>query len=79
MTNTGDTAISGWTVSWTFANGQTIAQLWNGTFTQSGANVSVKDAGYNGPLSVGASTGFGFTGNWNGANAVPSSITCTPA
>lgn len=76
--NTGGSAISGWSVTWAFANGQTITQLWNGTLTQSGGNVSVKDVGYNGALAAGAATSFGFTGNWNGANAVPSPVTCTP-
>src|SRR4051812_48185599 len=54
ITNTGDTFTS-WTTSWSFANGQKVTQAWNGTFTQSGAAVSVKDAGYNGTLANGAS------------------------
>src|SRR5262245_44352624 len=45
ITNLGD-AINGWTLTWSFANGQTVSQLWNGTVTQSGSAVTVKDAGY---------------------------------
>ena len=36
ITNLGD-AISSWTVGWTFANGQMVTQLWNGTVSQSGS------------------------------------------
>ncbi|HEX3048941.1 MAG TPA: cellulose binding domain-containing protein [Bacillota bacterium] len=38
-------AVNGWTLNWTFPGNQTITNLWNGTYTQSGASVSVKDAG----------------------------------
>src|SRR5581483_8405578 len=48
--NTGSTAINGWTLTWTFANGQAITQLWNGNSTQSGSNVSVTNAPYNGTI-----------------------------
>jgi endo-1,4-beta-xylanase len=44
ITNTGGSAINNWTLSWTFANGQTISQLWNGSYTQSGATVTVTAA-----------------------------------
>ena len=72
----GAAARSAWTVGWTFPNGQTVTQLWNGTVTQSGSAVTVQNASYNGSLGAGASTTFGFTGNWNGTNAVPASVTC---
>src|SRR4051794_2615241 len=42
ITNLGD-AISSWTLTWSFGAGQTITQLWNGSSTQSGAQVSVKN------------------------------------
>ncbi|AWS45155.1 glycoside hydrolase family 6 protein [Streptosporangium sp. 'caverna'] len=75
--STGGAAVAGWTASWSFPNGQTITQLWNGTHTQSGAGVSVRNAAHNGSLASGASTSFGFTGNWSGTNGVPSSVSCT--
>ena len=73
----GATAISGWRVSWTFANGQTISQLWNGSYTQSGSGVTVSNVSYNGALAAGASTMFGFTGTYNGANDAPVNLTVT--
>jgi hypothetical protein len=74
--NTGSTAFSNWTLTWTFANGQTIASLWNGAETQSGSKVTVNSLSYNGNIPAGGSySGMGFNGAWNGtANAVPTSF-----
>ncbi len=76
LTNTGSTALTGWTLTWSFANGQAITQLWNGTATQSGASVTVKNLSYNGTVAAGASyNGVGFNGTWNNAiNAAPASF-----
>jgi hypothetical protein len=77
--NTGTAATRGWTVGWSFTAGQTLAQSWGGTATQSGAAVTVKDAGYNAALAPGAGTTFGFLGNLpSTSNPVPSPVTCTP-
>jgi hypothetical protein len=74
--NTGTTALSNWTLTWTFANGQTVTQLWNGNVTQSGANVKVTNMSYNGSIPAGGSyNGMGFNGSWNNVtNAVPASF-----
>ncbi|WP_203934998.1 cellulose binding domain-containing protein, partial [Virgisporangium ochraceum] len=72
----GTSAINGWTVRWTFANGQTISQIWNGTDTPNGASHSVRNVSHNGSLGAGASTSFGFNGTWSGTNSVPT-LTCT--
>ncbi|MGA4686917.1 cellulase family glycosylhydrolase [Micromonospora sp. AB353] len=67
----GGAAISGWTVTWTFANGQKVTQAWNATVGGSGTAVTARNLGYNGSLGAGASTTFGFLGTWNGTNGVP--------
>ena len=74
--NTGTTAWTSWTLTWAFANGQTVSSLWNGIETQSGANVTVKNESYNGSVAAGGSlTGVGFNGTWNGTtNAVPTAF-----
>ena len=76
INNTGTTAISNWTLTWTFANGQTISQLWNGIEAQSGANVSVTNESYNGSIASGGSySGMGFNGTWNNTvNAEPTAF-----
>jgi mannan endo-1,4-beta-mannosidase len=72
----GSTAISGWTVAWTFPSGQTVTQAWNAQVTSSGSSVTARNMNYNGSLGAGASTTFGFIGSWNGSNTNPTP-TCT--
>ncbi|RPE38738.1 cellulose binding domain-containing protein [Streptomyces sp. Ag109_O5-1] len=84
LTNTGSTAWSGWSLGWSFPNGQTVGQLWNADWTQSGAAVTARNVSWNGTVAAGSSVSFGFTGTWSGANGRPSSFelgdqTCTVA
>ncbi|WP_341719807.1 cellulase family glycosylhydrolase [Micromonospora sp. FIMYZ51] len=72
----GGAAITGWTVRWSYANGQSVTQSWNATVTSSGSTVTARNVDYNGRLGAGASTSFGFLGSWNGTNPVPA-VTCT--
>jgi hypothetical protein len=74
ITNLGD-AVNGWTLTWSFDAGQTITQLWNGSYTQSASQVRVSNVSYNGAIGTGASTAFGFNGAWTGTNPVPTSFT----
>ncbi len=73
----GRAAIRGWTVNWTFANGQRVSQAWSATVTSNGAAASARNMDYNGNLAAGASTVFGFLASWSGTNSVPA-LTCTP-
>lgn len=69
-------AVSGWTLAWTFHGNQTITNLWNGTYTQSGATVSVRDNGFNAWLGAnGGSVNFGFNLSYSGTIAKPTSFT----
>ena len=72
--NLGTTAINGWTLTWSFANGQQITQLWNGTVTQSGATVTVANAAWNGTIASNATANVGFLANWTGSNTVPTTF-----
>ena len=74
ITNTGSTTLNGWTLSFTFPGSQQVTQGWNGVFTQSGANVTVTNASYNGTLAPGASVNPGFNGSWNGSNPSPTAF-----
>ncbi len=78
--NTGTTPISpGWTLAWSFANGQTISQLWNGTVMQAAANVAV--AGDTNIPVGGSDKGVGFLGTTmsNVPNQVPTTFTLNEA
>jgi endo-1,4-beta-xylanase len=77
VNNTGSRAITGWTVRWTFRNGERVTNSWNGSATSAGASVTVQNAGYNGALNPGGSATFGFQGETPGAAAVPTDLTCT--
>src|SRR5258707_10768052 len=53
--NTSGAAWTSWSLAWTFpASGQAVTQLWNGTVTQSGLNVTVTNLSYNGAVPTGA-------------------------
>jgi len=78
--NTSATAINGWTLSWTFPNGQSVTQLWNGAETQSGSTVTVTNLNYNANIPVGGSyKDAGFTGTWSGTNGIPAAFTLNGA
>jgi mannan endo-1,4-beta-mannosidase len=72
----GSAAIKGWTVTWTYADGQTVSNAWGATVTSSGSTVTARNAAWNGSLSTGAGTSFGFLGSWNGSNTAPT-LSCT--
>ncbi|GIM90409.1 cellulose binding domain-containing protein [Paractinoplanes toevensis] len=71
VTNLGD-PLTGWRLTWSFGAGQTVGQLWNGVITQTGSQVTVTNAGWNGGLGSGGTASVGFTGAWTGANPAPS-------
>ncbi len=77
ITNTGTTAINGWSLHFSFANGQTITQLWNGSYTQSGSAVTITNLSYNATIPAGsqASSEPGFNGTWSGTNSAPTAFT----
>lgn len=75
INNTGTSTINGWTLKWTFPNGQTITQIWNASDTQSGGNVTATNVSYNGTIAPGSNTNFGFNGSWSGSNTNPSAFT----
>lgn len=70
VTNLGD-PMNGWRLTWSFTAGQQITQLWNGSVSQTGAQVTVTSTTWNGALATGASASFGFNGSWNGTNPTP--------
>jgi hypothetical protein len=83
ITNTSSTPLSSWALQFTFPNGQQVQQGWNGVFTQSGGQVTIANASYNGTVSPNSAVNLGFNASWTGSNSVPSSFslngqTCAP-
>ncbi|MFY1623238.1 arabinofuranosidase catalytic domain-containing protein [Micromonospora sp. WMMD723] len=73
ITNLGD-AVDGWRLTWSYSAGQTITQLWNGSYTQAGAQVTVTNASYNGAIPTNGTASFGFNGAWTGSNPAPTAF-----
>jgi Cellulose binding domain/Fibronectin type III domain len=76
ITNNGTAAINGWTLTWTWpVSGEAITDLWNGSETQSGSNVTVTNASYNGTIGAsGGTVNFGFTGSDSGQTTAPAAF-----
>jgi acetylxylan esterase len=81
ITNTSSTAINGWSLKFSFANGQTITQLWNGSVSQSGSSVTITNASYNGSIPANSTLNSppGFNGSWTGSNGSPTAFTLNGA
>jgi endoglucanase len=85
IANTGTSAISGWTLAFTFAGNQRVTNGWSATWTQSGTQVTATNADHNRVIAAGQSvTGLGFNATYSGTNARPSAFTvngkaCTSA
>ncbi|MEU4241300.1 glycoside hydrolase family 11 protein [Actinoplanes sp. NPDC026619] len=71
ITNTGTTAISGWSLKFGLASGQTITSGWSATYSPSSGTVTATNASYNGAIPPGGSTTIGFQANHTGNSAAP--------
>jgi hypothetical protein len=76
VANTGTTATNGWQVTITNPSGESITQLWNGTVSTGGSVSTVTNASYNGAISVGGNTSFGYTGSATGTVTAPT-VNCS--
>lgn len=75
IANTGTTAINGWTLVFSFPGNQQLQSQWNANWSQQGAQVTAKDAGYNALIAAGSSTSIGFDASWSGSNTNPTAFT----
>jgi hypothetical protein len=74
LTNTGSSVWNGWSLGWTFPDGQKVAQAWNAEASQSGSAVSAKNVGWNGTVAAGSSVSFGFTASRSATNTKPAAF-----
>ncbi|MCP2198036.1 Endonuclease YncB, thermonuclease family [Lentzea flava] len=77
--NVSGALIEGWTLRWRFADGQTVTQMWNAAVSQSGADVTVTNAGYTALIVPDGSVSLGFNGSVTGPNSVPTAFTLNGA
>lgn len=74
LTNTGDTAWDGWSLGWSYPDGQKVTQVWNASATQEGAAVTAKNVGWNAKVAAGSSVAFGLTGSAPGTASKPAAF-----
>ncbi|GAA2302142.1 hypothetical protein SVIO_016670 [Streptomyces violaceusniger] len=73
--NTGTAAVTGWSLGFSFADGQTITSMWGGTPRQSGAAVTVTPASYTAVIPARGSVTLGFTAGKGATNSAPTDFT----
>jgi len=69
----GSAAIKSWTVKLTYPSAPTVQQTWNAAASVSGNVLTATNVSYNGALSAGGSTTFGFLGP---GTATTPTVTC---
>ena len=81
ITNLGS-PLTSWNLGYSYSGNQTLQSGWNGTWTQSGANVTVANASWNGSVATSGTVTIGANFNYSGTNTSPTTftlngVTCT--
>ncbi|GAA2688101.1 extracellular catalytic domain type 1 short-chain-length polyhydroxyalkanoate depolymerase [Actinoplanes palleronii] len=71
ITNTGATAITGWTLDFTLPAGQSITSGWNATYAPATGRVSATNVSYNAVIPANGSISIGFQAGHTGAVGAP--------
>ncbi|MEU8421390.1 cellulose binding domain-containing protein [Micromonospora sp. NPDC048835] len=76
VSNTGTLPLDHWRVSWRWSGDEQIQTVWRGVAETVGADVTVRNAPYNGVLALDGATTFGLLGT---TSAVPDGLTMSCA
>ncbi|MBQ1023429.1 PHB depolymerase family esterase [Micromonospora sp. C95] len=79
ITNTGTSAINGWSLEFTLPGGQNITNGWNATYSPSSGQVTARNVSYNASITPNGSLTIGFQATHTGNAARPSSFTLNGA
>jgi poly(3-hydroxybutyrate) depolymerase len=79
ITNTGASAINGWSLTFSLPGGQSITSGWNASYSPASGSVTARNASYNGSLAPNASVSIGFQANHTGNSAAPTAFTLNGA
>jgi hypothetical protein len=74
ITNLGD-PITNWSLKYSYSGNQQLSNGWNGNWTQSGQNVTVTNASYNGSVATNGTVNFGAQFSYSGTNNNPTTFT----
>ncbi|MFK3984118.1 glycoside hydrolase family 6 protein [Micromonospora sp. NPDC050397] len=70
LTN-GSAAVNGWTLTFTVGSTVRLSNGWNGVWSQSGTQITVRNVAWNGNLPAGGTTTIGFQGTHTGTLPPP--------
>jgi cellulase/cellobiase CelA1 len=79
ITNTGATAVNGWSLGFALPAGQSITSGWNATYAPNSGQVTARNVAYNGTIAVNGSVTIGFQATHTGNTAKPTSFTLNGA
>ncbi|MFY1671854.1 glycoside hydrolase family 6 protein [Plantactinospora sp. WMMB334] len=74
VTNNGP-AINGWTLTFTVGSNVRLSNGWSGVWSQSGTQITVGNAAWNGSLPTGGTASVGFQGTYSGTLSAPTGYT----
>lgn len=74
LTNRGSAPLDGWTLTYSYAGNQKLGNGWNGSWSQSGTAVTVKNADWNKTVAAGAAVSVGGQFGYSGTNTAPTSF-----
>jgi poly(3-hydroxybutyrate) depolymerase len=82
ITNSGGSAVNGWSLTFTLPAGQSITSGWNATYAPASGQVTARNVSYNGAIAAGGSVSIGFQAGHTGNSAAPTAYalngaTCT--
>jgi acetylxylan esterase len=75
ISNTGTSAINGWTLGFTFPGDQKVTSGWNAAVAQNGETVTASNASYDATISPGGTATLGLQGTWTSSDATPTTFT----
>jgi hypothetical protein len=78
ITNLGS-PLTSWNLGYSYSGNQTLQSGWSGTWTQSGANVTVTNASWNGSVATNGTVTIGANFNYSGTNTSPTTFTLNGA
>lgn len=84
VTNTGTTAVNGWSLGFTLPGGQTITSGWNAAYSPDSGQVIARNVAHNATIAPNTSVSIGFQAGHTGDTAKPASfvlndLACTDA
>ncbi len=79
ITNTGTSAINGWSLVFTLPGGQTITNGWNAAYSPTSGQVTATNVAYNAQIAPNTSVTIGFQATHTGNTAAPTSFTLNGA